>query len=141
MMSGAFHLEERDGQIAVLTFDLPQKKVNTLGRGVLAELAGMVGTLERRSDLRGLLFRSGKPGQFIAGADLNELGALVSASREQVKSIIGFGHALFTRVSRLPFPTVALIDGGCMGGGTELVLSMDYRIASNNRATQIALPE
>ncbi len=51
------------------------------------------------------------------------------------------GHALFDRISRLPFPTVAAIDGHCMGGGTELILAMDQRVAANNRSTRIALPE
>ncbi len=140
-MANAFRLEERDDKIALVTFDLPDKKVNTLGQAVLMELAGLLGALEKRTDLRGLLFRSGKPGQFIAGADLNELGALAFASKEQVTSAIRFGHQLFGRVSNLPFPTVALVDGNCMGGGTELILAMDERIVSSSPATKIALPE
>src|SRR3954470_10591401 len=107
MPDAAFRLEEREGGIALLTLDLPQKKVNTLGRAVLAELTHWVGQLERRDDLRGLLFRSGKPGQFIAGADLNELAALAFATREQVGQAIAFGHQLFGRIGALPFPTVA----------------------------------
>src|SRR5262249_26548036 len=107
----------------------------------MLELIELVGQLEKQTDLRGLLFRSGKPGQFIAGADLNELGALIAATPEQVRKGIEAGQALFNRISRLPFPTLALIDGNCMGGGTEIALAMDYRIAANNRATQIGLPE
>jgi 3-hydroxyacyl-CoA dehydrogenase / enoyl-CoA hydratase / 3-hydroxybutyryl-CoA epimerase / enoyl-CoA isomerase len=140
-MTQAFQFEELDQQIGLLTLDLPDKKVNTLSRAVLAELTEQVEQLERRTDLRGLLFRSGKPGQFIAGADLNELQALAYATPEQIEQALGLGHDLFSRISRLPFPTVALIDGNCMGGGTELVLSMDDRIASSARHTQIALPE
>ena len=68
-----FSSKSSTDKIALVTFDLPDKKVNTLGQAVLTELAGLVGQLEKRTDLRGLLFRSGKPGQFIAGADLNEL--------------------------------------------------------------------
>jgi 3-hydroxyacyl-CoA dehydrogenase/enoyl-CoA hydratase/3-hydroxybutyryl-CoA epimerase/3-hydroxyacyl-CoA dehydrogenase/enoyl-CoA hydratase/3-hydroxybutyryl-CoA epimerase/enoyl-CoA isomerase len=140
-MASAFHLEELDGKIALVTFDLPDKKVNTLGRTVLGEFAHLLKELEGRTDLRGLLFRSGKPGQFIAGADLNEIGAMAFASREQISEAIDFGHNLYDRVSQLPFPTVALIDGNCMGGGTELALAMDYRIASNSPQTKIATPE
>lgn len=140
-MTQAFQLEELAAGIALLTLDLPEKKVNTLSQAVLAELKALVEHLEKRSDLRGLLFRSGKPEQFIAGADLNELGALAYATKEQIERGLGYGHDLFSRISRLPFPTVALIDGPCMGGGTELVLSMDYRIASNSPKSQIALPE
>ena len=73
-------MEELDGGIGLVTFDLPDKKVNTLSQAVLRELAGLVGQLEQRTDLRGLLFKSGKPGQFIAGADLNELAMLATPS-------------------------------------------------------------
>src|SRR6516165_10657111 len=133
-MASAFHLEERDRQVAQLTFDVPGKKVNTMGRAVMTELAGLVEQLEKRDDLRGLLLR-GKPGQFVAGADLNELGALAFVPREQVRKGVEFGHMILGRISRLPFPTVALIDGPCMGGGTELALAHDERIASNNPQT------
>ena len=140
-MSQAFQFEEIDGGIGLLTFDAKDKKVNTFSQPVLAELMGLVGRLEGRSDLRGLLLRSGKPGQFIAGADLNELGALVYATKDQLAQGVAFGHQLFGMVSRLPFPTVALVDGNCMGGGTELVLAMDERLASASSQTKIALPE
>ena len=68
-MANAFKFEELDGKIGVVTFDLPDKKVNTLSQEVLKELAGLVGELEKRTDVVGLLFKSGKPGQFVAGAD------------------------------------------------------------------------
>jgi 3-hydroxyacyl-CoA dehydrogenase/enoyl-CoA hydratase/3-hydroxybutyryl-CoA epimerase/enoyl-CoA isomerase len=139
--ASAFRLEEIDNKVALVTFDLPDKKVNTLGHPVLAELSGLVDRLAGRTDLRGLMLRSGKPGQFIAGADLNELGALAFASKEQVAKGISFGHMIFTRLSRLPFPTVALIDGNCMGGGTELSLSMDERLVAKGPQTKVGLPE
>ena len=63
-MPNAFQVDERDGGIALVTFDVPDKKVNTLSQGVLRELAGLVGQLEQRTDLRGLLLRSAKPGHF-----------------------------------------------------------------------------
>jgi len=140
-MSGAFQLEERDGHIALLTFDLTDKKVNTLSQAVLSELAHWLGKLAQRTDLRGLLFRSGKPGQFIAGADLKELAALAFASKEQVAQAISLGHKLYGTIGQLPFPTIALVDGNCMGGGTELALAFDERIASTSPETKIQLPE
>ncbi|MEK6237664.1 MAG: enoyl-CoA hydratase-related protein, partial [Planctomycetales bacterium] len=140
VVMAAFQFEERDG-VGVLTFDVPDQKINTFSQHVLRELSDMLGELEKRTDLKGLLFHSGKPGQFIAGADLNELGALVQSSAEDITRGVVVGHELFDRVSRLPFPTVALIDGACMGGGTELILSMDARIASDNPKTKIGLPE
>ena len=140
-MASAFRLEELDGKVGLVTFDLADKKVNTLGQAVLMELAGLVRQLAGRSELRGLLFRSGKPGQFIAGADLKELGAMAYATKEQVAQAIGFGHQLYDGLSKLPFPTVALVDGNCMGGGTELILAMDERLVSTSRETKVALPE
>ncbi len=75
-MANAFRLEELDGQIALLTFDVPEQSVNTFGQPVLAELSQVVDQLAKRKDLRGLLLKSGKKGQFIAGADLKEMAAL-----------------------------------------------------------------
>src|SRR5579864_8077218 len=107
-MSNAFRLEELDGHVALLTFDVPGKSVNTFGQPVLLELSRLVDDLGKRTDLRGLLLKSGKPGQFIAGADLNELGALAYSTKEQVRPALEAGQEIFNRVSRLPFPTVAL---------------------------------
>ena len=142
-MSSAFHFEfeERGDGIGLLTLDLPDKKVNTLSQATLMELGGVIAGLKGRTDLRGLLFRSGKPGQFIAGADLNELGALAVANKEQVGQAVAMGHKLYGMVASLPFPTVALVDGNCMGGGTELILAMDDRIVSDAPHTKIGLPE
>lgn len=136
-----FRIDESDANVVIITFDTPGKKVNTFGRPVVAELEEIVGALERRPDVRGLLFRSGKEGQFIAGADLNELAMLAYLPKEELSNVTGRMHQILTRISRLPFPTVALIDGSCMGGGTELALAMDYRAASDSPKTQIGLPE
>jgi 3-hydroxyacyl-CoA dehydrogenase/enoyl-CoA hydratase/3-hydroxybutyryl-CoA epimerase/enoyl-CoA isomerase len=140
-MTSAFQFEDRADGIGLLTLDLPGKKVNTLSQATLAELGGLVARLKDRADLKGLLLRSGKPGQFIAGADLNEIGALAFASKEQLGQAVAMGHRLYGQVARLPFPTVALVDGNCMGGGTELILAMDDRIVSTGPQTRIALPE
>jgi len=139
-MVSAFTLEVTDG-IGLLTFDSPGQKVNTLSAPVFAELAEVVTDLEGRKDLRGLILQSGKPGQFIAGADLGELSALSQVTPEQATEGVQRGHKMFDRISQLPFFTVAVIDGHCMGGGTELVLSMDQRLLSNNSKAGIALPE
>ena len=96
-MANAFQLDELDGRIAQVTFDVADKKVNTLGREILQELAGLAAALEKRTDLRGLLLRSGKPGQFVAGADLNELAAMSYATADQVAGLLASGHGLFNR--------------------------------------------
>ena len=139
-MGTAFRLEELDGKIGLLTFDLPGQSVNTFGQPVLQELENLLGELEKHSDLKGLLLKSGKPGQFIAGADLTSSACCVcpegnarNGSGARPQSV----HA-----SQPPaVPTVSLINGNCMGGGTELSLAIDYRLAADNTETKIGLPE
>jgi 3-hydroxyacyl-CoA dehydrogenase/enoyl-CoA hydratase/3-hydroxybutyryl-CoA epimerase/enoyl-CoA isomerase len=133
--------EELPDGIGLVTLDAPGKKVNTLGRAVLGELTALAAALASRTDLAGVLVTSGKPGQFVAGADLNELGALAVASRADVETIVEVGHEMCRAWSALPFPTVALVDGACMGGGTELILSLDERILGRAPHTSVGLPE
>src|SRR5436305_1726230 len=120
----AFRLEVQDG-VAVLTFDLPGSPANTLGQPVLAELEPLVPALTPSGEsLRGLILRSGKPSMFIAGADLRELGAS-QPDPAQTRATVQRGLDLFARLEALPYPTVAVIDGPCLGGGLELALSLD----------------
>ncbi len=140
-MVSAFQLEVTEDGIGLLTFDVPGQKVNTLSAPVFAELSEIVTKLEGRRDLRGLIVRSGKAGQFIAGADLGELSVLSLATPAEVERGVRRGHDLFERFSQLPFLTVAVVDGHCMGGGTELILSLDQRLLSDNSKAGIALPE
>ncbi|MFM8283947.1 MAG: enoyl-CoA hydratase-related protein, partial [Planctomycetaceae bacterium] len=137
----AVKFEELPDRIGLLTLDAPEKKVNTLGRATLAELSSLVASLATRDDLMGMLVTSAKPGQFVAGADLNELAALASADKQAVADVVRFGHTLFGAVASLPFPVVALVDGACMGGGTELILSCDERLVSLAKHTSVGLPE
>ncbi len=140
-MVSAFQLEVTEDGIGLLTFDVPGQKVNTLSAPVFAELSEIVTKLEGRRDLRGLIVRSGKAGQFIAGADLGELSVLSLATPAEVERGVRRGHDLFERFSQLPFLTVAVVDGHCMGGGTELILSLDQRLLSDNSKAGIGLPE
>ncbi|HZT80238.1 MAG TPA: 3-hydroxyacyl-CoA dehydrogenase NAD-binding domain-containing protein, partial [Gemmataceae bacterium] len=86
------------------------------------------------------LFRSGKPGMFIAGADLKELGAL-TADPDRNRQVVRQGLGVIAGFENLPYPAVALIDGACMGGGTELALGFDFRLAGSHPKTEIGLPE
>src|SRR5579884_980336 len=122
----ALQLNILDGDIAVLTFDQPGSRANTLGQAVQGELEKHVAHLAARKELRGLILRSGKPGMFIAGADLRELGA-ARPDPETARRLVQRGLDIIAAFESLPFPTVALIDGACMGGGLELALGFDYR--------------
>ncbi|MBN1346681.1 MAG: enoyl-CoA hydratase/isomerase family protein [Phycisphaerae bacterium] len=139
--SSPIRLEIRDDKIAVMTFDTPGKPVNTFNQANLEALEGCVGQIEKQTDLRGAILRSGKEGNFIAGADLNELMAAVGTDKNLVRTFCQRGHDLFTRISRLPFPTVAVIDGMCVGGGLECAMAFDYRIVSTNPRTELGAPE
>jgi 3-hydroxyacyl-CoA dehydrogenase/enoyl-CoA hydratase/3-hydroxybutyryl-CoA epimerase/enoyl-CoA isomerase len=136
----ALRLETIDGDIAVVTIDQPGSRANTLGQAMLGELEAMAAQLKARSDLHGLIFRSGKPGMFIAGADLRELGSTPQGA-DSTRILARRGHDLIAAIESLPYPTVAAIEGACMGGGLELALGFDYRLASTHPKTEIGLPE
>jgi len=133
-------LEIEDGSIAVVTFNQIKSRANTLNQAVLTELESLAFVLSKRTDLKGLIFRSGKPGMFIAGADLNELGSTL-LNPVEAHRLTHRGHDLFSSFEKLPFPTVAAIEGACMGGGLELALAFDYRLASTHPKTEVGLPE
>ncbi len=134
----SFHLAVETDGLAVLTFDCPGEKVNKYSTPVVQELHALLDDLAKREDVKALLLVSGKPDVFIAGADVNEIADTPLADVEKgVKQ----GQKLFVKLANLPFPTVAAIDGACLGGGCETALAMDWRLASDSRKTQIGLPE
>jgi 3-hydroxyacyl-CoA dehydrogenase/enoyl-CoA hydratase/3-hydroxybutyryl-CoA epimerase/3-hydroxyacyl-CoA dehydrogenase/enoyl-CoA hydratase/3-hydroxybutyryl-CoA epimerase/enoyl-CoA isomerase len=133
-------LEANSDGIGVITFDLPNSRANTLGQAVLAEFETLQSQLKTRTDLRGLILRSGKPGMFIAGADLKELGA-IRPDPALNQQLVSRGLGVIAGFEALPYPTVCAIEGACMGGGLEVALGFDYRICSTHPKTDIGLPE
>lgn len=134
-----FHLEVGADRLATLTFDLPGKKVNVFTRGALEELERVIGEVASRQDIGCLILLSGKAGNFIAGADVEEIARVTDPLEAEAGSRVG--HRLFSAWESLPFPTVAAIRGTCLGGGTELSLASTYRVASDGASTRIGLPE
>lgn len=137
----AWSLSWPEPDIALLTFDLPGKGANVLSRFVLAELREHLEALQKRKDVAGLIIKSGKPGTFIAGADLREFVAQLNAPKDQVVALCQTGQSLFGMLSKTPFVTVAAIDGIGVGGGSELACWCDRRIVSTNPKTEIGFPE
>jgi 3-hydroxyacyl-CoA dehydrogenase/enoyl-CoA hydratase/3-hydroxybutyryl-CoA epimerase len=128
--------------VAWLTLDQPGARLNILSSGVLKRLNELI--TQVRTDIeagraRAVVIRSGKPGTFIAGADVNEIAAVTDAEDGAAKA--RGGQQVFTRLSQLPIPTVVAIDGVCLGGGTELALACSYRLAGDRKETRIGLPE
>ena len=134
-----FRVERQVNGVAHLVIDDPGRKVNVIGEGAIADLERAVAVLESDPKLRGVVLMSGKPGTFVAGADVNEIAAVTE--REAVLALVRRVHSVFSRIAALHCPTVAAIDGTCLGGGTELALACDSRIATEEPHTQIGLPE
>lgn len=122
----------------VLTFDRPNSSANVFDRATLEELEQHLADIEREP-VRGVIIASAKPKIFIAGADLNAFAR--DADERALGEMVDHGHRIFTRLSRLKIPSVAAIHGVCLGGGLELALACDWRVASTDKATKLGLPE
>jgi 3-hydroxyacyl-CoA dehydrogenase / enoyl-CoA hydratase / 3-hydroxybutyryl-CoA epimerase len=131
--------ETIESGIAVLTFDRPESSANIFDQTTFDELNEHLNILSRDSALRGLVLRSAKPKIFLAGADLH--GFTKELTGEKLSFLIEQGQKTFDRIAELPFPTVAAIHGVAVGGGFEVALACDYRIASLDSATKLGLPE
>jgi len=125
--------------IAVLTFDRPESSANIFDQTTFDELNEHLNALSADSTTHGLIIRSAKPKIFIAGADLHSFTKDLTA--EKLSFLIEQGQKTFDRIAALPFPTVAAIHGVAVGGGFEIALACDYRIASLDSATKVGLPE
>jgi 3-hydroxyacyl-CoA dehydrogenase / enoyl-CoA hydratase / 3-hydroxybutyryl-CoA epimerase len=119
-------LQRDEDNIAWLLFDKKDARANTLSEAVFLELNDVLDSIER--DLpKGLILRSAKPSGFIAGADIGAFRGMKNAS--EVETQIAGAHTLVDRLDNLRIPTVAVVHGYCLGGGLELALACDYRIA------------
>ncbi|NNE64746.1 MAG: crotonase, partial [Gammaproteobacteria bacterium] len=121
-----------------LTLDLQGTDTNVLSSSVLDQLNALIDQIT--ADLpKAVIFRSGKSSGFIAGADVKEF--LTVTNKQEALIMIKRGQNVFSRIEALPCPTVAMIEGFCMGGGTELALACDYRVGLDSSSTKIGLPE
>lgn len=139
-MTDFFKVNIRKDNIAELIFDIPGAKVNTFSVAVLDELEQHIDKLQENTSIRALKISSGKEDSFVAGADLNSLSAAFD-NPSIARDIIRAGHRIFSKIESLPFPTIAVINGVCLGGGMEFALSCTYRLATDNPKTILGLPE
>lgn len=130
--------ELREDGIAVITLDRADKPVNALAQALIDELGQIVERLAIEPP-KGVVFISAKPGGFSPGADIGEFEDFFA--RGTIADAIGKGHKVFEAIARLRCPTVAAIHGHCFGGGMELSLACDYRVAADTPETRLGLPE
>jgi 3-hydroxyacyl-CoA dehydrogenase/enoyl-CoA hydratase/3-hydroxybutyryl-CoA epimerase len=133
-----WQLERDHEQLAWLTFNKAGESTNTLSKAVMEELSSVLDTLDQ-SPPKGLIIRSGKSAGFIAGADIGEFSAL--SNTDEAGALIRRGWELYNRLAKVPYTSVALVRGHCMGGGTELALACRVIVVVDQPSTKMALPE
>jgi 3-hydroxyacyl-CoA dehydrogenase/enoyl-CoA hydratase/3-hydroxybutyryl-CoA epimerase len=122
--------------VCVLTFDRPNSSANIFDRATLEELEQQIDTID--ATVRGLVLTSAKPTVFVAGADLHSVRAM---NESELSAFIELGQNVFNKLADLKIPTAAAIHGAAVGGGCEVALACDWRVASPDSCTKIGLPE
>lgn len=132
-------LEIDNNQVAWLAINRQDSEVNAINNEVLDELNGSLQDITQQLNLKGLIIYSTKSKGFIPGADVHAFSKFKMST--EVIDFLRKGQAVFSRLEALPIPTVAMIDGFCMGGGLELALACNYRVVTDNKDTRLGLPE
>ena len=125
--------------IATLVFDLENEKINKLSFEILREFDEILNQIKEDTSIKALVIDSAKKNIFIAGADIKEIEKL--KDEKEVYEALMEVHEIFNKLENLPFPTIAYINGACMGGGLELALACKYRVLSTSEKTKLAFPE
>ena len=136
--AGMNHWIDPNGIIHVV-FDRPDDKVNLLTPEVLQDLGELLDSVRGREDVRGLIFKSAKSGNFIAGMDVEVIASFTDAFKAAEGA--RFGQIVFQKIADLPVPSACAINGACLGGGMELALACTVRVAVDAKAVKIGLPE
>jgi 3-hydroxyacyl-CoA dehydrogenase/enoyl-CoA hydratase/3-hydroxybutyryl-CoA epimerase len=135
----ALSLERRADGVGIIRIDVPGESVNTLRGDFADELSAILDQVESTSDVRAVVIASGKPENFVAGADIKMLMAAKTAA--DVSELSRKGQRALDRLAEFPKPVVAAIHGACLGGGLELALACHARVASTDDKTKLGLPE
>jgi 3-hydroxyacyl-CoA dehydrogenase / enoyl-CoA hydratase / 3-hydroxybutyryl-CoA epimerase len=129
----------REGNVAVLSLDVPGAPVNTLGLDLVEEFRATFDEIERDSSIEAAVLISGKPDNFIAGADIEDF--LKFKTAEEAEQASYAGQKMLSRLERLRVPVVVAIHGACLGAGLETALACAWRIATEHPKTVLGLPE
>ncbi len=126
--------------IALVTIDMPGSSANVLTSEMFSQLDQTFAELAEQPDWQGMILYSAKPRIFMAGADLKAINRTWQWPTEKIIEFCQDGIRIMRQLSTMPFPTCAAIHGACVGGGLELAMWCDYRVASNYQ-TKLGLPE
>ncbi len=137
--TSAFNLAVRLDNVAVITIDVPDEKMNTLKAEFGVQVRAMLRQIRENKAIRGLVFISAKPDNFIAGADINMIARATSA--QEAEDLARQGQQVMAEIHALSIPVVAAIHGACLGGGLELALACHNRICTDDAKTVLGLPE
>ncbi len=137
-MKKAISFELQSNNIAIITIDLPDSKVNLLSRDTMLELDQCIEEAKSKN-AKGIIVCSGKEDNFGAGADVQQIRALQNEPPEHCYEASKMGKEVFAKLASLN--SLAAVHGTCLGGFTELALACKYRIASPDKKTQIGVPE
>jgi enoyl-CoA hydratase len=141
MSNSSVTLTVRPDRVALLLVDQASSRANILTKPLWEELSEALSQLAHDQTIQGLMIASGKPGMFIAGADLKFLGSLPQPNDPSVRELMHLGLRVLAQFEALPFPTLAAIDGPALGGGFEVALACDYRCFGSNPINRLGLPE
>lgn len=133
-----WNVERDEADIAWLHLDMADSKVNLLKGAVIDELDSILDKLAGNMP-NAVVILSDKNNSFVFGADIQEFTTLENV--QQAQAFLDRGHKLMNKLAALPCPTVSMVHGICLGGGTELSLACKYIVASDDKATRIGLPE
>jgi len=134
----AISIDQKNG-VSIVRFDFPNKSVNILSAEVLDEIRATFTELQNDENVEGVVFISGKDDSFIAGVDISMIESITDPTVGTSKAAAG--QAVFNLIADMSVPVVCAINGICLGGGTELALACDFRIATDDPETKIGLPE
>ncbi|XP_007898654.2 trifunctional enzyme subunit alpha, mitochondrial [Callorhinchus milii] len=130
---------ELKGDVAVVRFNTPNSKVNTLSQQLQSEFLQIMNEIWSNDAARSVVLISTKPGCFIAGADIKMIEQCKTA--EEVTQLSQEGQRMFEKIEKSVKPIVAAINGSCLGGGLEVAIACQYRIATKDRKTVLGTPE
>ncbi len=138
LYAGPMFKLSRDQDILELSFDTDSSKMNVFNRDALSDFGNALSAIESEKDVKGLFMTSTKR-VFVAGADITEFLDYFSSPDSVLRNMLDDVNAMFNRFEDLPFPTVACVNGEAQGGGFEICLAADFRVASSD--ARMGLPE